>query len=213
MCWEFQTACGQFCLQSLCIFAVIYFVWRDSFDPKQFGLGFLLGFVFVGLYFFGFNFDNFDAEFRRATIAERFFKPENRLDNFRQQAETNNDRSLLQRIATYEWNIADSRANAPDNFPYSQENFSNESPTRNFEKAVELQKQGKTNEAINILQISKEKFPFLNCEIHDKSRCRLLHKQSKRTGFAGTRKRSANSKSTNAPALPAFTISARLALS
>ena len=70
----------------------------------------------------------------------------------------------MQRIATYEWNIADTRANAPDNFPYSTENFSNESPTRNFEKAVELQKQGRTNEAIDILQTSKEKFPFLKCE-------------------------------------------------
>ena len=49
-------------------------------------------------------------------------------------------------------------------FRIRQENFSNESPTRNFEKAVELQKQGKINEAINILQTSKEKFPFLKCE-------------------------------------------------
>ena len=149
----------------ICIFAVIYFVWRDSFDLKQFGIGFLLGFVFVGIYCFGFNFDNFDSEFRRATIAERFFKPENRLENFRRQAETNNNQNLLQRIATYEWNVADARANAPDNFPYSAESFSNESPTRNFEKAVAFQEQGKTNEAINILQISKEKFPFLKCEI------------------------------------------------
>ena len=70
----------------------------------------------------------------------------------------------MQRIATYEWNIADTRANAPDNFPYSAENFSNESPTRNFEKAAELQKQGKTDEAVKILQTGKERFPFLKCE-------------------------------------------------
>ncbi|MGI8882835.1 MAG: tetratricopeptide repeat protein, partial [Pyrinomonadaceae bacterium] len=148
----------------ICIFAVFYFVWRDSFDPKQFGIGFLIGIVFVGFYFFGFNFDNFDSQFRRVTIAERFFKPENRLESFRLEAEANNNQNLLQRIATYEWNIADARANAPDNFPYSEENFSNESPTRNFEKAAELQRQGKINEAINILQTSKEKFPFLKCE-------------------------------------------------
>lgn len=148
----------------ICIFAVVYFVWRDAFDLKKFGLGFLLAFLFVGIYFFGFNFDNFEAEFRRATIAERFFKPENRLDKFRQQAETAKNQNLLQRIATYEWNIADSRANAPDDFPYLKESFSNESPTRNFEKAATLQKQGKINESINILQTSKEKFPFIKCE-------------------------------------------------
>ena len=73
----------------VCIFAVIYFVWRDSFNLKRFGIGFLIAIVFVGVYFFGFNFDNFDSEFRRATIAERFFKPENRLENFRQTSRTN----------------------------------------------------------------------------------------------------------------------------
>lgn len=146
------------------IFVVLYFVWRDSFDLKKFGLGTLVASVFVGIYFFGFNFDNFESQFRRASIAERFFKPENRLEEFKRQAAANNNQNLLKRINDYEWNIADTRANAPDNFPYSTESFSKESPTRNFEKAAELQKQGKTNEAINILQTSKEIFPFLKCE-------------------------------------------------
>ncbi len=146
------------------IFAVLYFVWRDSFEPKKFGLGILIATVFVGIYFFGFNFDNFESQFRRASIAERFFKPENRLEEFKRQAAANNNQNLLKRINDYEWNIADTRANAPDNFPYSTESFSNESPTRNFEKAAKSQKQGKTNEAINILQTTKEKFPSLKCE-------------------------------------------------
>ncbi|MEO6590059.1 MAG: hypothetical protein ABIP06_12225, partial [Pyrinomonadaceae bacterium] len=146
------------------ISAVIYLVWLDSFNLKKFGFGFLIAVVFVGIYFFGFNFDSFESQFRRATIAERFFKLENRLENFRRQAEQNNNQNLLQRIANYEWNIADSRANAPDNFPYSTEIFSNESPTRNFEKAAELQKQGKNGEAVKTLQASKEKFPFVKCE-------------------------------------------------
>lgn len=148
----------------ICIFAVGYFVWRESFAPKKFAAGILIGLAIVAVYFFAFNFDNFENEFRRAAIAERFFKPDNRMENFRRQAEASYNYNILRRINDYEWNIADARANAPDDFPYMKTEFSNESPSKNFQKAAELQKQNKLDEAIKILQTSKEKFPFARCE-------------------------------------------------
>lgn len=149
----------------ICIFAVLYFVWRDSFAPKKLGIGLLIGFAAVSVYFFALNFDDFEPQFRRAAIAERFFKPENRLENFRSKAQDSYNQAILQRIASYEWGIADTRANAPDDFPYLAERTLNESPTRISQKTAELQKQGKIDEAIKLLQTGKEIFPFAKCEM------------------------------------------------
>lgn len=149
----------------VCIFAVLYFVWRESVSPKNLGIGFLIGVAAVSIYFFALNFDDFEPQFRRAAIAERFFKPENRLENFREKAQTSYNQSILQRIATYEWSIAETRSNAPDDFPYLAERNLNESPTRIFLKTAELQKQGKIDEAIKLLQTGAETFPFAKCEM------------------------------------------------
>lgn len=146
------------------IFAALYLVWRDSFDPKPFAAGALIALIFAGIYFFAFDFDNAEAEFRRATIAERFFKPAGRLENYRRKAQADNNQNLLQRIDSFEWNIADTRANAPDGFPYTNEPPAAESPTRNFEKAARLQQSGEIDGAVKILETSKEKFPFIKCE-------------------------------------------------
>jgi len=149
----------------VCIVAVPYFIWRESFEPKKLSIGFLIGASVVAIYFFAFNFDDFEPQFRRAAIAERFFKPANRLENFRAKAESSYNQAVLQRIATYEWNIADTRANAPDDFPYLDERNLSESPTRIFEKTAALQKQGKIDEAIKALESGKENLPFAKCEM------------------------------------------------
>lgn len=171
--WFTPTLANVFAIQNgfwtilpaiICIFAVIYFIWRESFEPKKFAAGILIGSAIVAVYFFAPDLDNFENEFRRAAIAERFFKPASRMENFRAKAEASYNYNVLRRINDYEWSIADARANAPDDFPYLKTEFSNESPSKNFLKAAEFQKQNKLDEAIKILQASKEKFPFAKCE-------------------------------------------------
>lgn len=144
----------------IALIAVFIILRRYARRPSRFTIGIFAGLIIVGLYLALPNLDNSENQFRRATIAERYYKPENRLEIFK--ASTN--LQTLQRVNNFELNIADIRAFAPNDFPYLATRDFKPSPTAEFKKAAELQKQGNMAEAEAILQKGKEDFPFVRCE-------------------------------------------------
>ncbi len=137
--------------------AVFYVVWRYARRPARFFIGALAGLIVVGVYLALPNLESTENRFRRATIAERYYVPANRLDAFRGTVDP-------ARIRQYEWIIAESRAYAPNDFPYIPGAQRNPSPTAEIKEAVMLQQAGKTGDAEAILARGKETFPFARCE-------------------------------------------------
>ncbi len=142
------------------LFVVLLILRRYARRPGRFAIGMIAGLILVGIYLALPNLDNSENEFRRATIAERYFKPANRLEKFRMAGNWQS----LQRVDNFEWTIADIRAFAPDDFPYLTTRDFKTSPTAELKKVLELQKQNKLAEAESILQKGKADFPFASCE-------------------------------------------------
>lgn len=139
---------------------VFFIVRRYARRPRRFTIGLFVGLILVGVYLALPNLDNTENQFRRATIAERYFKPANRLESFK--ASTN--LQTIQRVNNFEWTIADIRAFAPNDFPYLETRDFKMSPTAELKKILELQKQNNLAQAEAILQKGKENFPFARCE-------------------------------------------------
>lgn len=142
------------------LFAVLFILRRYARRPARFTIGIFAGLILVGVYLALPNLDNAENQFRRATIAERYFKPANRLEIFKSATNLQTG----QRVNNFEWTIADIRAFAPNDFPYLADRDFKPSPTAEFRKVVELQKQGKLAEAEAILHKGKEDFQFARCE-------------------------------------------------
>jgi hypothetical protein len=140
--------------------AVLIILRRYARRPPRFTIGIFAGLIIVGIYLALPNLDNDENAFRRATIAERYYKPENRLEIFKAAT----DLQTLQRVNNFQWTIADIRAYAPDDFPYLATRDFRPSPSAELRKVVELQKQSKTAEAEAVLQKGKADFPFARCE-------------------------------------------------
>ncbi|PYJ07066.1 MAG: hypothetical protein DMF06_16785 [Verrucomicrobia bacterium] len=148
----------------LALLGVIGVVCWKARQPKSFALAALAGSAAVGIYVFLPNLDDKETQFRRATIAERFFRPANRLESIRDDARTSTDAKALQRINDFEWTIADARAFAPDDFPYLETRALTPSPTAELKRAVGLQKAGNSIEAEHVLQSGKETYSFGRCD-------------------------------------------------
>lgn len=144
----------------IALVAVLIILRRYARRPSRFTAGMFAGLIMVGVYLALPNLDSAENEFRRATIAERYYKPANRLEIYK--ASTN--LQTLQRVNNFEWTIADIRASAPNDFPYLATRDFRRSPSAELRKVQELQKQGKMAEAEAILQKGKEDFPFARCE-------------------------------------------------
>lgn len=127
-------------------------------------LGILIGLAAASTWMFLPGRDSQEDTFRRATIAERYFKPAHRMDGFRQAASDTHDWSALRRINDAEWNIADVRAYAPDDFPYLPKRELQPSPSSFLARAVEMEKRGDIKAAERLLVDGKERFPFASCE-------------------------------------------------
>ncbi len=145
---------------AVALVTVLIILRRYARRPTRFSIGIFIGLAMVGTYLALPNLDNPENEFRRATIAERFHKPANRLEIYKGSA---NPQTIL-RVKNFEWLIADTRAYAPNDFPYLATRELSASPGAELKKAIELQKQGKPAEAETILQKGKEDFPFARCE-------------------------------------------------
>lgn len=140
--------------------AVLIVLRRYARRPSRFTIGIFCGLILVGAYLALPNLDNPENEFRRATIAERYFKPANRLEIFK--ASTN--LQTLRRVNDFEWIIADARAYAPNDFPYLATRAFSPSPGAQFRRVAALQQQGNLTEVEAVLQKGKEDFPFARCE-------------------------------------------------
>lgn len=144
----------------IALIAVLIILRRYARRPARFTVGLFVGLILVGVYLALPNLDSEENKFRRATIAERYYKPANRLEIYK--ASTN--LQTLRRVNDFEWLVADIRAYAPNDFPYLSTRDFQRSPGAEMRKVAELQKQGKTTEAEAVLQKGKENFPFARCE-------------------------------------------------
>ena len=115
---------------------VLFILRRYARRPARFTIGLLVGLIMVGVYLALPNLDNDENRFRRATIAERYFKPANRLEIYK----TSTNPQILRRVNDFEWLIADARAFAPDDFPYLPTRDFRPSPGAEIRKVAELQK-------------------------------------------------------------------------
>src|SRR5262249_13737770 len=131
---------------------VPFFVLLGMRRQMRFFVGLVIAVVVTGVYVFvPMNSTNTENEFRRATIAERFFHPAGRLDAFKSQAEAARDASAMQRIRQAEWMIADTRGYAPDDFPYLYREALTPGPTRSIRDAADAQSNGDVVKAVSLL--------------------------------------------------------------
>ena len=142
------------------LFAVLIILRRYARRPTRFTVGMFVGLIMVGVYLALPGLDNPENEFRRATIAERYYKPADRLEIYKASI----NQQTLQRVSNFEWTIADIRAYAPNDFPYLTTRDLTRSPSAELRKSIELQKQGKTAEAEAVLQKGRDDFSFARCE-------------------------------------------------
>lgn len=99
-----------------------------------------------------------EAAFRRASIAERYFRPTGRLEAFAADPADGN------RVNDFRWLVADTRAYAPDDFPYLATRDLAPSPTALMRSATLAQKQGRNADAERLLKQGAAEFPFARCE-------------------------------------------------
>jgi hypothetical protein len=141
-----------------------YIVLKNARRPRRFLTGLVSAAVITSVYL-AFPTRSFNPEnaFRRATIAERFFMPAGRLDQLKANAESSRDVGTLNRIRQAEWMIADTRAFAPNDWPYMQVSELPPSPTALMQRAANLQQQGKADEAADLLRSGIGHFDFARC--------------------------------------------------
>ena len=131
---------------------------------SRFAVGLFVGFALSLSVILLPGLDSTEDTFRRATIAERFFRPGKRLVGFRQNALAASDWPAVRRINDSEWNIADTRSYAPDDFPYLEARQMESSPTAIMRAAIDSQQRGDMKTAERLLTEGKEKFDFARCE-------------------------------------------------
>ena len=152
-------------LPLLVAFAIVaYAAIAGVKDPKRFGLGALAGGVVVGIYLFAPIPVSDENALRRASIAERYFKPTRRVDEYMARAESIKDPPAMINVRLRQWNVADARAYAPDDFPYGPKQPLVPSPTALMKAAQQYQKQQKIREAETALKMGEDTAQFARCE-------------------------------------------------
>jgi hypothetical protein len=143
-----------------------YLVLRHTRRPKRFLIG-LVGASVVGAAYLATpaRYVDRDLAFRRATIAERFFMPAGRLDQYKERASNAHDVAAIERIRQAEWMIADARAFAPNDWPYLPVTQLAPSPTALMKKTADLEQEGRTAEAVDLLKNGIEQLGLARCEL------------------------------------------------
>ena len=133
---------------------------------RRFFLGMMVACGLAGLYIYAplISADTENA-FRRATIAERYFRPADRLDSYKAQAAAGGDLPAISRIRQFEWLIADARGYAPNDFPYLPANELVPGPTQLLKSAAVAQSNGDTIKAAAVLESGKQQFEFARCDL------------------------------------------------
>jgi hypothetical protein len=135
---------------------VMYVVWRYARRPLRFFCGAIAGCAIVIGYLMLPNLDSAENRFRRATIAETHFGSSDRLERFRATV-------APERMSAAEWRIADTRALAPDDFPYLATRERSASPTAELTRAAALRQIGDAAGAEAVLRNGRSVFPFARC--------------------------------------------------
>ena len=145
----------------IAVVVAIYLVARSVQQTALFAAGFAIAILVVGVYVLLPTLGNpAEDAFRRATIAERFFKPADRMNQFATQT----DGAALRRVNDANWTIADAKAFAPDDWPYRPVDALPPSVTVRLRNAIQYGTQGNTAEAETLLKSGKDQFPFARCE-------------------------------------------------
>jgi hypothetical protein len=142
---------------------VVYVVSERRSQPRRFLCGLAGSAVLVGVYS-ALSLRSEEDAFRRATIAERFFRPADRLALFEQRAIAQQDFAALRRITDTRWIIADARAYAPNDFPYLAVGQLDPSPSMILRRALDMQKRGDLRGVEELLTDAKGVLPFADCE-------------------------------------------------
>ncbi len=137
---------------------VMLLVARNSLGPARFLAGTAAAIVIFGAYVMSPTLGGTEAAFRRASIAERYFRPAGRLDKF------GSDPVYAARTNDFRWIVADARSYAPDDFPYLETRLTEPSPTVLMKAAGVAQESGNIGEAERLLLLGAEKFAFARCE-------------------------------------------------
>jgi hypothetical protein len=149
----------------ICFGLIVFLAAKFAKDSTKFLIGATAGIIICTVYFAYPIPDSFETTLRRATIAERYFKPENRLEILRKDAKDKQNWQNLAKIDAADWYISDATANAPNDFPYSNIKPAVESANKVVRRIPELQKSGKIAQAEELLRKSKEIYPFARCEL------------------------------------------------
>jgi hypothetical protein len=142
----------------------ILIVARSVRRQAQFIAGVLIGLSAISGYVLWPGLESDEDEFRRATIAERYYRPGQRLEVLKKKSVEGKDWAGLRRINNFEWIIADTRGYAPNDFPYLNESELQPSPSMVLRQALEMQNRGDTARAEKLLTHARTVFPFANCE-------------------------------------------------
>jgi hypothetical protein len=146
------------------LFIAVLIVIASMRRRDRFMIGMLMGLVVCAVFMFWPGMDTGEDNFRRATIAERYFKPADRLEAFKQDATATGNWQLLKRVNDAEWNIINVRAYAPNDFPYLQTRELSPSPSAMIRSAIDMQKRGDVAGAERILSDTRTQFPQARCE-------------------------------------------------
>jgi hypothetical protein len=146
-----------------CLAGVFAIVWQAS-GSKDAVLGFVAAAILFSAYISVPWFDSDEAALRRATIAERFFKPANRVESFRRKTPANDLKSLRD-LYDKEWLIMNTRGYAPNDFPYLKDAALIEGPTSRQKRVQLLWQQGDSRSAEKILRDAQQELPLARCEL------------------------------------------------
>jgi hypothetical protein len=142
----------------------IVIVARSARIRAQFVAGLAIGIAATAVYLFWPGLESDEDQFRRATIAERYFRPGDRLAALKERSTAAKDWTTLRRINNFDWNIADTRGYAPNDFPYLKVRPLDRAPSMILRQALEMQNRGDTTGAEKLLTDAKNRYSFATCE-------------------------------------------------
>jgi len=148
------------------LFLAAYLVTLGMRRGSRFFTGMISACALAALYIFVPLFGaGSDDAFRRATIAERFFRPAGRLEQFRSPAVSSGNTAAIQRIRQFDWLIADTRGYAPNDFPYLPATELVPGPSQIVKNAAAAQANGDMVRAAALLESGKRQHEFARCDL------------------------------------------------
>lgn len=161
--------------------AVIALVGVSAANRKAFYGGFAgAALVFTAYVLFpGLDQDSF-LKARRASIAERFFVPADRLQKISDAARAEQNASEVRAITSMQSAAADARSYAPDDWPYRKNAPLIPGPSLQLKEIAALQEKGNIQTALARAKTAQNEFPFLQCS-YGRTVAVLLYQSGRKT--------------------------------